>query len=143
MSSRCLQRRQIHCSKKMPSVEISKRQIQALLESDQLQTAVATPFGNVMLEIQGDLEMPSQWHEDDRFSHGEGVDLLRFGLLHINPTNGNATLFVGRKQRLLGSLVKLDTPLGMLKFDHKSGTVEMQDIFYYKVLFKSRPLPII
>lgn len=126
----------------MPSVDVSSCQLQALLASDRQQTTVATPLGNMMLEIQGDLEIPSERQQDDRFSTNGGVDLLRFGLLHINPINSSATLFVGRKQRLLGSLVKLDTPLGMLKFDNESGTVEMQDIFYYKVIFKSRPLPI-
>ncbi|CAR26381.1 ZYRO0B08382p [Zygosaccharomyces rouxii] len=126
----------------MPSVNVSKRQLQALLQSDQLQTSVSTPLGNMMLEIQGDLEAPQQWHEDPRFSMDGEHPLVRWGLLHIDTSRNNATLFVGRKQRLLGSLVKLDTPLGLIKFNQQDGTVDMQDIFYYKVLFKSRPLPI-
>lgn len=126
----------------MPSVNVSKRQVQMLLQSDQHQTSVSTPLGNMMLEIQGDLEIPHQWHEDQRFSTKNGNELVRWGLLHLDTSRNNATLFIGRKQRLLGSLIKLDTPLGLIKFNQQDGTVEMQDIFYYKVLFKSRPLPI-
>lgn len=99
-------------------------------------------MGNMMLEIQGDLEIPSTAHDDERFSKYEDADIVKFGLLHVNPENKTATLFIGKKQRLIGSLVKLDTPLGLLKFNHDSGTVEMQDVFHYKVIFKNRPLPI-
>lgn len=126
----------------MPSVNVSKRQLQALLQSDQRQTSVSTPLGNMMLEIQGDLEIPHQWHDDARFTMDGDHESVRWGLLHIETARNNATLFVGRKQRLLGLLVKLDTPLGLIKFNQDEGTVEVQDIFYYKVLFKSRPLPI-
>lgn len=126
----------------MPSVTISTSQIRSLFESGQKQVGVTTPLGNMMLEIQGDLEIPSTAHDDDRFTKYEGFDIVKFGLLHINPENKTATLFIGKKQRLLGSVVKLDTPLGMLKFNHDSGTVEMQDVFNYKVIFKNRPLPI-
>lgn len=96
----------------------------------------------MVLEIQGDLEIPLVPHDDERFIKHHGTDIVRFGLLSINEEKKTATLFVGRKQRLLGSLVKLDTPLGLLKFDRESGTVEMQDIFTYKIIFKDRPLPI-
>lgn len=126
----------------MPSINVSKRQLQTLLQSDQHQTSVSTPLGNMMLEIQGDLELPRQWSEDQRFTTIDKEQLVRWGLLHIDSSRNNAILFVGRKQRLLGSLVKLDTPLGLIKFNQQDGIVEMQDIFYYKVLFKSRPLPI-
>lgn len=127
----------------MPSVTISTSQIRSLLDSDQKQVGVTTPMGNMMLEIQGDLEIPSTAQEDDdRFSKSEGSDIVKFGLLHINPENKMATLFIGKKQRLLGSVVKLDTPLGLLKFNHDSKTVEMQDVFSYKIIFKNRPLPI-
>lgn len=95
-----------------------------------------------MLEMQGDLEIPSQPHDDDRFSKYNGTDVVRFGLLHINMEKKVATLFIGKKQRLLGSLVELDTPLGLLSFNHENGTVEMQDLFRYKILFSNRPLPV-
>ena len=83
----------------MPSVNVSKRQLQALLQSDQLQTSVSTPLGNMMLEIQGDLEVPRQWHEDQRFTTDGEHQMVRWGLLHIDTARNNATLFVGRKQR--------------------------------------------
>lgn len=126
----------------MPSVAISTSQVRALLQSETRQTNVTTPMGNMMLEIQGDLEIPSIPHADERFSSYDGQDIVKFGLLYVNMETKSATLFIGKKQRLLGTLVKLDTPLGLLKFNHDSGTVEMQDIFSYKVIFKNRPLPI-
>lgn len=126
----------------MPSVTISTSQVRALLLSEEKQTNVVTPMGNMMLEIQGDLEIPSTSYEDERFSTYKGSDIVKFGLLNVDLESRSATLFIGKKQRLLGSLVKLETPLGLLKFDHETGTVEMQDIFYYKVIFKNRPLPI-
>lgn len=126
----------------MPSVTISTSQIRTLLQSDEKQTSVITPMGNMILEIQGDLQVPSVPQDNERFSKFQGSDIVRFGLLSIDMEKSSAILFIGKKQRLLGSLVKLDTPLGLLKFNHDSGTVEMQDIFNYKVIFKNRPLPI-
>lgn len=126
----------------MPSVRISTTQLRSLLQSNEHQATIITPLGNMMLEIQGDLEIPLAAHDDERFKKHHGADIVRFGLLSINEEKKTATLFVGKKQRLLGSLVKLDTPLGLLKFDRESGAVEMQDIFNYKIIFKNRPLPI-
>lgn len=126
----------------MPSITISLAQLQATLLSDTKQITLSTPLGNTILEIQGDLEIPLQPQDDSRFSKHNDEDIVRFGLLSIGPDGKDATLFVGKKQRLLGSVVKLDTPLGLLKFDEKTGAVEMQDIFNYKVIFKNRPLPI-
>lgn len=143
LSMRCpLARRSIEWPIEMPSVTISTAQVRALLLSDQKQASVTTPMGNMMLEIQGDLEIPSSAHADERFSEYEASSIVRFGLLHLNMEAKSATLFIGKKQRLLGSVVKLETPLGLLKFNHDTGGVEMQDIFTYKVIFKNRPLPI-
>ncbi|EDO18802.1 hypothetical protein Kpol_1028p78 [Vanderwaltozyma polyspora DSM 70294] len=134
----------------MPSVSISTKQLQTLFHSETKQTTVTTPLGNTIVEIQGDLEVPLSRPSDDsasdeilsRFTQYKGEDIVRFGLLTISPDNKVATLYVGKKQRLLGNVVKLETPLGLLKFDNDSGTVEMQDIFEYKIIFKERPLPI-
>ncbi|QLG73068.1 hypothetical protein HG535_0E01520 [Zygotorulaspora mrakii] len=126
----------------MPSVTISTAQIRSLLQSKEKCASVMTPMGNMMLEIQGDLDIPSVPGDDDRFSRYDDIDIVRLGLLHINTDVKTATLFVGKKQRLLGKIVELENPLGLLKFDHENGTVEMQDLFRYKILFSNRPLPV-
>lgn len=119
-----------------------------LLDSNNTERSVGvhTQLGNTMLEIQGDLDIPATPPEKEdefkRFSTQEGENIVRFGLLSISDDQKLATLFVGRKQRLLGQVQKLETPLGLLKFNKEQGTVEMQDIFQYKIIFKDRPLPI-
>lgn len=133
----------------MPSVTISSNQLQSLFKSDAQQTAITTSLGNTLLEIQGDLEIPSQPPEnnedengDKRFAVYKNENIVRFGLLTIGADNRSATLYVGKKQRLLGNIVKLDPPLGLLKFENNTGAIEMQDIFNYKIIFSNRPLPI-
>lgn len=133
----------------MPSVTVSSNQLQSLFKSDAQQTAITTSLGNTLLEIQGDLEIPSQPSEnnedengDKRFAVYRNENIVRFGLLTIGADNKSATLYVGKKQRLLGNIVKLDPPLGLLKFENNTGAVEMQDIFNYKIIFSNRPLPI-
>lgn len=128
----------------MPAAEISVSKLKALFQNDGT-VAVVTPLGNTLLEIQGELEFPSeppQAHEDDKFTRYHDEDIVRFGLLSLDKESKKATMFVGDKQRLLGTVVKLDTPLGLLHFDHDLGTVDLQDIIRYKIIFKDRPLPI-
>lgn len=131
----------------MPSVTISTSKLQSLLASKVSDdyVSVLTPLGNTILEIQGDLDVPKTPPADDpdqRFFQQDGVDVVRFGLLSLDVTQKKATLYVGKKQRLLGSIVKLEAPLGMLKFNSETQIVELEDIIKYKIIFKDRPLPI-
>ncbi|CCE65387.1 hypothetical protein TPHA_0L00310 [Tetrapisispora phaffii CBS 4417] len=141
----------------MPCVQISATQLNLLFSSQEPHIGVVTALGNTMLEIQGDLQVPTEppldiekyTDENDgdkRFTVHDGEHIVRFGLLLLDNEKKNATLFIGRKQRLLGKVVKLETPLGLLRFkdhqDEDQRAVEMQDIFYYKIIFNSRPLPI-
>lgn len=130
----------------MPSAEIIKSQLISFdtLNSNQIQ--VVTPLGITLLEIQGDLQMPKEPPTEDigqKFNKDKGYDILRFGLLSLNIEEQKAILFIGEKQKLLGALIKLETPLGVLKFNKNLQTVELQDIIRYKVIFKDRPLPVI
>ncbi|SCV01652.1 LAME_0G17612g1_1 [Lachancea meyersii CBS 8951] len=128
----------------MPIVEVSVSKLKSLFDIDG-SVAVTTPLGNTLLEIQGELEFPTVPpvnDVDNKFSIYNNKNIVRFGLLQVEPGSKKATMLVGEKQRLLGSVVKLDSPLGLLKFDHSTGTVDLQDVIRYKIIFKDRPLPI-
>jgi len=134
--------------KRMPSVDIDASQWQKLTQSREKQTTVITPLGMMMLEIQGELELPKDFASlarrdspnEGRFSEQDGETLIRFGSLQIDGER--ATLFVGKKQRLLGKVTKLDVPMGIMHFNSKDNKVELVDVMKYKVIFKDRPLPI-
>ncbi|CUS24954.1 LAQU0S22e00936g1_1 [Lachancea quebecensis] len=128
----------------MPTVEISVSKLGSLFQEEG-KVSVYTRLGNTLLEIQGELEHPLEIPQGDtqgKFTKYQGENIIRFGLLTIDEGQKKATLFVGEKQRLLGTVVKMETPLGLLKFDHGSGSVELQDIIRYKIIFKDRPLPV-
>ncbi|SMN19135.1 similar to Saccharomyces cerevisiae YHR191C CTF8 Subunit of a complex with Ctf18p that shares some subunits with Replication Factor C and is required for sister chromatid cohesion [Maudiozyma saulgeensis] len=135
----------------MPSTTISVEQITQLLDPEQKKTTVPTAFGNMILEIQGDLDIPdieptaeeiTNSNTEVQFNTYKGENIIRFGLLNISEDKKHATLYIGKKQRLLGTVVELETPLGLLKFNSQDGQVDLCDIIQYKVLFKDRPLPI-
>ncbi|CAI4064149.1 hypothetical protein SKDZ_08G2360 [Saccharomyces kudriavzevii ZP591] len=132
----------------MPSVRIDTTQWQKLTQSPGKQVSVITPLGMTMLEIQGELELPKDFaslakddsSHDGRFSVQGGQTIVRFGSLQIDGER--ATLFVGKKQRLLGKVTKLDVPMGVMHFNSRDNKVELVDIMKYKIIFKDRPLPI-
>lgn len=132
----------------MPSITITTDQVSQLLDPERKQTTVLTPFGNTILEIQGDLEIPEMEAGTDllspeyQFNTCKEKDIVRFGLLNVSDDKKHATLYIGKKQRLLGSIVELEKPLGLLKFNADTGTVDLKDILHYKIMFKDRPLPI-
>lgn len=101
---------------------------------------IMTALGRTIIEIQGDLEISTNME-------GSQDQSVRFGLLDIeenikDPVLSKVTLYVGQKQRILGKVVSLETPLGLLKFDKTSNKVILEDIIRYKILFQDRPLPI-
>lgn len=84
-------------------------------------------------------------------------DAVKFGHLQFDDKDQlKVTLFIGKSQRLIGNVVKLDVPLGVLKVPLKQKSVEdsdnvdmdqdheiqMIDIVRAKMIFKQRPLPI-
>ena len=101
---------------------------------------IMTALGRTIIEIQGDLEISTNME-------GSQDQSVRFGLLDIeenikDPVLSKVTLYVGQKQRILGKVVSLETPLGLLKFDKINNKVILEDIIRYKILFQDRPLPI-
>ncbi|SCU78817.1 LADA_0A07844g1_1 [Lachancea dasiensis] len=128
----------------MPSVEISVSQLKSLFENSET-VSIPTRLGNTLLEIQGELEYPLVPPANDvgkKFGVHNNENIVQFGLLQLEEGSTQATMLVGEKQRLLGSVVKLETPLGLLKFEHSTGLVKLQDVIRYKITFKDRPLPI-
>lgn len=132
----------------MPSASISINQLANVFASrGEAPVTISTQVGNIMIEIQGDLQHPTERAEaetdtEQRFIEQDGKDLVRFGILSYDFESKNATLFIGKKQRLLGKIVKLETPLALLHFKKSDGTVSLDDLIHYKIIFKSRPLPI-
>ncbi|AAS52848.1 AER166Cp [Eremothecium gossypii ATCC 10895] len=133
----------------MPSVTISVNKLASVTEGSGKPLTVTTELGSTIIEIQGDLQIPSQRPQEagtdpeHRFVEHEGRDILRFGEVSYDMETKKACMYVGRKQRLLGTVVKLDPPLGILRFRAETSSVELEDVIRYKLLFKDRPLPII
>jgi uncharacterized protein YpuA (DUF1002 family) len=50
-------------------------------------------------------------------------------------------VYIGTKQRLIGKLLKLPSPLALMQFDHENN-VKIEKIIKYKFQFVDRPLPI-
>lgn len=119
---------------------------------------ISTPFGLSLLEIQGDLNLPAQAPTDvtDVDMHTESIqnfikvdeiyDAVKCGKLEFDPLDtSKVTLYIGNSQRLLGSLVKIDPPLAVLRIPLKDGqetSMDIVDIVSKKLIFKQRPLPI-
>ena len=50
-------------------------------------------------------------------------------------------VYIGTKQRLIGKLLKLPSPLAIMQFD-QDNNVKIEKIIMYKFQFIDRPLPI-
>lgn len=119
---------------------------------------VMTPMGLAMVEIQGELNVPHtkpvglapeeealfKTHQLPPFLRADGpVDTVKIGHVDLDIPAMSATLFVSTTQRLVGKIVKLDPPLGVLRLGKdESDPCEMVDVVKTKLIFSSRPLPI-
>lgn len=126
-------------------VPISKSELLRLNndnEENKQPLVILTSLGRTIVEIQGDLKLPVNSSPEE---HPDAE--VRFGLLdieenHEDPVMSRVTLYVGQKQRLLGKVVSLDVPLGLLNFNKADNKVTLEDMIRYKILFQDRPLPI-
>lgn len=136
---------------------------------------IFTPYGLMLLEIQGELNLPNEFpqgqpktDEDHEYLNNfitinEIQHAVKFGnLVFDEKDNSKVTLYIGKSQRLLGNVVKLSTPLAVLriplknedemtvdsnndnvnKFKQEEELIKLVDIVKAKVIFKQRPLPI-
>lgn len=143
----------------MPSTLIDYKDIHKALNSDSDAESngciILTPFGLSLLEIQGELNLPEHAPEDTNGVDPEYVsnfakvngeyEAVKFGRLEFDEKDQlKAVLFIGKSQRLLGSVVTLNNPLGVLRVPTNGSTDDMKfvDLIYKKVIFKQRPLPI-
>ena len=78
------------------------------------------------MEIQGELNLPQSFpqanenHKPEYLENFARVndiyEAVKFGRLEFDPKNqSNVTLYIGKSQRLLGSMVNLETPLAVLR----------------------------
>lgn len=148
----------------MPFVNVDYSAVSSILRSeneasrDHFDQLISTPFGLLMLEIQGELNLPSEVpSEDDRSGQLSNFAIIndiyhavRFGKLDFDEIDpSKVTLFIGKSQRLLGTIVNLDNPLGVLRIptrlegQNETGEdIKIVDIVKKKIIFKQRPLPI-
>lgn len=115
---------------------------------------ISTPLGLSIVEIQGELNLPtnppsltttnteylSQFIKVD-----EIYDAVKCGQLEFDPLDTTkVTLYIAKSQRLIGKIVNLDPPLGILKVPMGDGQdgMEIVDVVTKKMIFTQRPLPI-
>ena len=137
-----------------------------LIENDNI---ISTPYGLSILEIQGELNLPQSFPQENENHKSEYLEnfarvndiyeAVKFGRLEFDPRNqSNVTLYIGKSQRLLGSMVNLETPLAVLRIktgtsnnegtendsleENKDESIKIVDIVRKKIIFKQRPLPI-
>lgn len=129
----------------MPKVNIDCSEI----KKNQLNPSnvISTPFGLAIIEIQGELNIPeiaSSEENPDNLKVDDLYTAVKFGKLIVDPVDDSkVTLFIGTSQRMLGRIVKIDPPLGVLKINaNDKNEMKMIDVIKKKIIFKDRPLPI-
>ena len=110
-------------------------------------------LGDILLDIQGDLEIDVPVNTEDAMSEKDPQqEVVQFGRLEVEEDGKNCVLYVGTKQRLKGKVVKLEPPLALMKFSEndqnpqhgvKTKQVEIVRVIKQKLVFKDRPLPIL
>lgn len=119
---------------------------------------ISTPFGLLILEIQGELNLPTSAPLDSTGLDPEYIEnfalvddiyhAVRFGRMEFDSADpSKVVLFIGKSQRLLGSIEKLREPLGILRVStdaesNEGKSMKFMDIIQKKIIFKQRPLPI-
>lgn len=152
----------------MPSTQIDFSGANKLLNLENPEeNLISTPYGLAILEIQGELNLPNSPPDSTSNRDSEYMenfvkidtiyDAVKFGKLVFDDNDKSiATLFIGKSQRLLGKLEKLETPLAVLRIpnDHKDASfsdnkevlneekIKIIDVIKKKLIFKQRPLPI-
>lgn len=114
---------------------------------------VSSPLGLVLLDIQGELNLPHENSKDryERATADQVHEAVRFGRIEFDKSNlSRVTLFIGESQRLVGKVVELPRPIGILRISNlsdeaktsSSQNIDLIDIVKKKMLFDQRPLPI-
>lgn len=143
----------------MPTTDIDYRDIHDLLNASETpetqgNCVVSTPFGLSILEIQGELNLPSapplnpEGVDPEYLSNFAKVDdiynAVKFGQMEFDESNpSKVVLYIGKSQRLLGTVETLREPLGVLRVSTgEDRQMKFMDVVHKKIIFKQRPLPI-
>lgn len=116
---------------------------------------VLTPFGLSIIEIQGELNLPVAAPTDPEGMDPDYVssfarvddlhDAIRFGRMDFDEKDASkVVLYIGKSQRLLGTVETLREPLGVLRVPKETSgeTMQLVDVIEKKIIFRQRPLPI-
>lgn len=150
----------------MPTARLDCSLVPDIINSNS-DNLIFTSYGLTLLEIQGELNLPlkypkgkPQTPEDFEYLNNfitinDIYHAVKFGNLVFDPHDDKkVTLFIGKSQRLLGNIVKLQTPLAILRIPtNRNGDddddmvddkedIKIVDIVKAKLIFKQRPLPI-
>ena len=136
----------------MPTVPLhtSPAQTAVTRSTNPLPQLLQTPGGLAILEIQGNINLPTASPSFPTISVGR----LVFPDYTASESSDNISwmkrvhLYVGQHQRLTGEVKKLPTPVAVIrKRDSGEATLgedqlEIAEIVYFKVIFSSRPEPV-
>ncbi|GMM35944.1 Ctf8 protein [Saccharomycopsis crataegensis] len=147
----------------MPSIEINTQCIEPS-QVEGLPPFIRLPEGLVMIELQGTInkptKVPAHYDEDkeDFIKTKSGHDAVKIGKLRYDfndPSAKKVELLIGTSQKLIGSIKKLDKPMGILQFpkmdNHsnisdrqylKTQQVQVVEIIRHKLVFTNRPVPL-
>lgn len=115
-------------------------------ESTSLPKTLQTPFGLALVEIQGTIQVGDSPLVTSNLSLDEAtLDLGRCKVGEISFTDTNeALLLVGKHQLLRGKILKLPSPLAVLKIDPSARKdIPVVGIVEYRLLFNNRPEPVL
>lgn len=158
-------------SHKMPAV-ILERNVPASHTSNPLPQILQTPSGLALLEIQGKIHVGNlplirssqDLHIVDEDQDNSNVvnsgDYRKLGSLEFADNGKDVNMIIGKHQRLRGKVTELKVPLAVLKMDGLSSvqsgsqrtqsgntqsvkTVPVLEIIKYKILFNTRPEPVV
>lgn len=128
-----------------PSISLSNNN--TLTQIPGLPKTLTTPFGLALVEIQGSIQVgDSPLVASNLTLDQANLDLghCTLGDIEFSGSSGEATLLVGKHQLLRGKIVKLPSPLAVLKIEPSQSTeIPVLGVVYYKLLFNNRPEPVI
>lgn len=127
---------------------------------------IQTPSGLAILELQGTINLPTQFDGNGSEVEGHGLQIGRISFPDHHPETQDAAstvwmkrvhLYVGQHQRLTGEIKKLPKPLAVIRKKSRSeldvdmtdvpaetvkDDLEIIEIIKYKLMFSHRPEPV-
>lgn len=147
----------------MPTKEIDYSIACSLLNTQPTlnEKVVNTPFGKMILEIQGEFNFSvnneentqNEPHNAFEGKKSDNKKEIKIGELIFNDKDyKKVILTVGTSQKMIGTIIDLEMPLALLQikkqendhtYENEKSTIKIVDIIKKKIIFKNRPLPVI